>query len=105
MPGDGSASFASSCGRSASNDDFVEVVFCQVELGVVGGLGQLLNGPVGIDMLHRVARSLLGLNGGAVGPGVTAEAGNGAVGAGMEERQHAAAGTQRRAETLDHRPN
>src|SRR5579859_113515 len=101
MPGGGSASFASSYGRSASNDDFVEVVFCQVELGVVVGFEQLLYSPVGIDMLHRVARSLLGLNGVAVGHVVTAEAGVGAVVAGMEERQHATAGTQRRAKPLD----
>src|SRR5216683_7890873 len=105
MPGDGLASFASYCGRSASDDDFVEVVFSQVELGVVVGLEQLLNGSIGIDTLHRVACSFLGLNGVAVGHVVTAEAGVGSVVAGMEERQHAAAGTKCRAEPLDHRPN
>src|ERR1700722_602655 len=94
MPGDGLASFASYCGRSASDDDFVEVVFSQVELGVVVGLEQLLNGPIGIDMLHRVARRFLGLNGVAVGHMVSAEAGVGSGVAGMEECQHPAAGTQ-----------
>src|ERR1700732_4141162 len=105
MPGDGLASYASYCGRSASDDDFVEVVFRQVELGVVVGLEQLLNGPIGIDVLYRVARGFLGFNGVAVGHVVTAEAGVGTVVAGMEERQHAAAGTQGRAEPLDHWPD
>src|ERR1700730_7225661 len=105
MPGDGSASYASYCGRSASDDDFVEVVFRQVELGVVIGLEQLLDGPIGIDVLHRVARCFLGLNGVAVGYVVAAEAGVGTLVAGVEERQHAPTGTQSRAEPLDHGPD
>src|SRR5271165_6143555 len=102
MPGDGSASFASCCGSLASNDHFVEVVFGQVELGVVVGLEELFNGSIGIYALHRVASGFLGLNGIAVGHVVTAEAGVGTGVPGMEEREHTSAGAQGGAKALDH---
>ena len=89
----------------ASDDHFVEVVFRQVELGVGVGLEELLDGPIGIDVLHRVAGRFLGLNGVAVGHVVTAEAGIGSGVPGMEEREHTAAGTQGGAKPLDHRPD
>src|ERR1700691_6107245 len=94
MPGAGWASFASSYGSSArlaSDNHFVEVVFRQVELGVGVVLEELLNGAIGIDVLHRVTGRFLGFNGVAVGHVVAAEAGIRSRVLGMKERHHASA--------------
>src|ERR1700677_4067930 len=106
MPGGGSASCANYFGRwgtaLASDDHFVEVVFGQVELAVGVGLEELLDGSIGVNTLHRIACGFLGLDAVSVGHMITAEASIRAVVLGVEEGEHATAGTQARAKALDH---
>src|ERR1700733_2516546 len=104
MPGVGWASFANSCGRSArlaSDDHFVEIVFCQVKLGVGVVLEELLNGAIGINVLHRVAGRFLSLDRVAIGHVVAAEAGVRSCVPRMEERQHSPARTHGGPKALD----
>src|ERR1700733_12147276 len=102
MPGAGSGSYASSCGRLASDDYFVEIVLGQVELGVGVGLEEFFNRSIGIHVLHRVSGGFLGLNGVAVGHVVAAKAGVWSGVSGMKKGKHAPAGTQGGAKALDH---
>ncbi len=87
------------------NQDFVEIVFGEEELGICVGFEDFLDGAVGVHAPDLEGSRFLHFDAVAIGEVVSAEGGLGARGARVEESEKASSGAHRRAKPLDYRAN